>query len=235
MIPAWLHIVAVTSLGLGAASAIAIAVDVMRRPQAMGIMNLVWPLAATFGGLAIVAFYLACGRAAVGGRQAQRGPSPPMAVSVAKGALHCGAGCALGDAVAEVLLFWFPGIATWFGLGSIFHTETFAAWGLDYVLALTFGIGFQYFAIAPMRGLHLAEGLVAAAKADVLSLTAWQIGMYGVMALGLFILLPAFGSSTTAPTSPEFWFLMQLAMIGGFASSYPVNWWLVRSGVKEAM
>ncbi len=29
--------------------------------------------------------------------------------------------------------------------------------------------------------------------------------------------------------------MMQLAMIVGFATSYPANWWLVRRGIKEAM
>jgi hypothetical protein len=29
--------------------------------------------------------------------------------------------------------------------------------------------------------------------------------------------------------------MMQIAMICGFAASYPVNWWLVPKGVKERM
>ncbi len=29
--------------------------------------------------------------------------------------------------------------------------------------------------------------------------------------------------------------MMQIAMLAGFVSSYPVNWWLIRSGIKEAM
>lgn len=33
----------------------------------------------------------------------------------------------------------------------------------------------------------------------------------------------------------EFWFMMQIAMICGFATSYPVNWWLLSSGIKEKM
>jgi len=29
--------------------------------------------------------------------------------------------------------------------------------------------------------------------------------------------------------------MMQIAMLCGFVTSYPVNWWLLRSGVKEKM
>ncbi len=35
--------------------------------------------------------------------------------------------------------------------------------------------------------------------------------------------------------SVEFWFAMQAAMVAGFLTSYPVNWWLVSAGVKERM
>ena len=29
--------------------------------------------------------------------------------------------------------------------------------------------------------------------------------------------------------------MMQIAMLFGFATAYPVNWWLIESGIKEAM
>jgi len=29
--------------------------------------------------------------------------------------------------------------------------------------------------------------------------------------------------------------MMQNAMLAGFATGYPVNWWLIRKGIKEAM
>ncbi len=29
--------------------------------------------------------------------------------------------------------------------------------------------------------------------------------------------------------------MMQLAMIAGFITSYPVNWWLIKIGIKEEM
>ena len=32
-----------------------------------------------------------------------------------------------------------------------------------------------------------------------------------------------------------FWFLMQVGMIIGFATTYPMNWWLIRHGIKEVM
>jgi uncharacterized protein DUF4396 len=46
---------------------------------------------------------------------------------------------------------------------------------------LAFDILFQYFAIAPMRGLGVRGGLKAAAKADFISLTAFEIGLFGWM------------------------------------------------------
>jgi Domain of unknown function (DUF4396) len=29
--------------------------------------------------------------------------------------------------------------------------------------------------------------------------------------------------------------MMQIAMVFGFVTSYPINWWLIPSGVKEEM
>ena len=98
-----------------------------------------------------------------------------------------------------------------------------------------FGIVFQYYTIAPMRKLGFAEGVWAAAKADTLSLTAWQVGMYGFMAIAyLGSSARGLGSSSKVDTV-EFWFAMQIAMIFGFITSYPVNWWLLRIGLKEPM
>ena len=103
------------------------------------------------------------------------------------------------------------------------------------VIAFVVGIAFQYAAIAPMRGFGWRDGLVAALKADTLSITAWQVGMYGVMALLQFAVLPAVLGGRLAVTTPEFWVAMQLAMVAGFVCSYPVNALLVRWGLKEAM
>jgi branched-subunit amino acid transport protein len=98
----------------------------------------------------------------------------------------CGSGCALGDICAEWLVFTFPAIAIALGWQSVFHEKIFAVWTVDYLFAYAFGIVFQYFTVAPMRGLSFGEAIVAAIKADTLTLTAWRAGMYGFMAIAYF-------------------------------------------------
>ena len=247
MIPAWLHLLSISALVLGFATCIAITIDEITHPQRMWIMNIVWPIAALFGTLLTAGAYFRYGRRAATGatgatmnmKDVDHEPSDkiriPFAVMVGKGTLHCGSGCALGDICAEWLAFTFPVVAVWFGWHRIFADKMFAVWVLDYIFAFAIGIAFQYFTIVPMRHLKTAEGLFAAIKADALSLTAWQIGMYGFMAFANFYLFHRVLATSLHVDSIEFWFMMQLAMLCGFVTSYPVNWWLLRSGIKEMM
>jgi Domain of unknown function (DUF4396) len=55
--------------------------------------------------------------------------------------------------------------------------------------------------------------------------------MYGWVAVATFLI---FGSEIDR-ADPVFWFMMQVAMLAGFATSYPVNGWLVSVGIKEKM
>jgi len=50
------------------------------------------------------------------------------------------------------------------------------------------------------------------------------------MALVTFVFFPS-----PHPDSPVYWFLMQIGMIIGFFTAWPVNTWLIRAGIKEAM
>ena len=244
LVPQWLHLVAIISLLVAAGCAITIAVDVVRHPQHMGVMNVVWPVMALFAGPLGLWGYFTYGRLATH-EQAQaamdRGEEmphkklTPFPAMVGKGATHCGSGCTLGDIIAEWLVFFVPTILTWFGWHWLFTEKIFATWVVDYILAFAIGVAFQYFTIAPMRGLGLGKGLVAAIKADTLSLTAWQVGMYGFMAIAHFYLFGTLLGAKLATDTVEFWFMMQIAMIAGFLTSYPVNWWLLRAGIKEKM
>ncbi|MGA8757216.1 MAG: DUF4396 domain-containing protein [Stellaceae bacterium] len=244
MIPDWLHNLSIAYLLLGALSATVICFDLTRHPQHMWIMNVVWPVTALFGTVWILWQYFTYGRLATRDKAhaaKHRHEDPPnktltpFPFIVANGTLHCGAGCTLGDICAEWLVFAFPAIAVAFGWQSIFSEKIFAVWIVDYLFAYSFGIVFQYFTIAPMRGLSFAQGIVAAIKADTLSLTAWQIGMYGFMAFAYFFIFRTVLGTTLTTDTVEFWFMMQIAMGFGFLTSYPVNWWLIRNGLKEKM
>lgn len=240
----WLDILAWISLALGFASATIVAADLLTgHRQHMWIMNLVWPITALYSGPLGLWAYFSVGRLsshrrmqedkACGGQPAAK--RKPFWQATALAASHCGCGCTLGDIAAEWLAFNVPAVALAFGWGSLFpsdpHGKLFAVWLLDYLFAFTLGIAIQYFTIKPMRNLPPAEGVLQAIKADALSLTAWQLGMYGWMAIATFLV---FGHEL-ARTGPVFWFMMQIAMLAGFCTSCPVNAWLLEAGIKEPM
>ena len=174
------------SLGLALACAVIIAIDELRRPQAMAV----------------------------------------TLAQVAEGTSHCGADCALADVGTEFAI-----AAAGFTLfGSILWAEFL----LDFAVAWALGIVFQYFAIKPMRDdLSPGGAIVAAIKADTLSILAFQIGMYLFMALVYFKLFPAPHHLTAF--DPRYWLMMQIAMICGFATSFPMNRLLIGLGLKEKM
>ena len=234
--PAWLTGISIGWLLLGVLCAVVIVVDEFRHPQKMWIMNLVWPLTALFGTVLWLAAYYAWGRNDSADQgQGSHSSKPSFPAMVLKGTSHCGAGCTLGDIIAEWAAFLFPVIAIWLGWHTLFEEKTFAVWIADFVVAFLLGVLFQYFTIKPMRDLSVGQGVIAALKADLASITAWQVGMYGLMAIIQFLWFKPVYGGIAPVASPEFWFAMQIAMLGGFATSYPVNWWLIRAGVKEKM
>jgi Domain of unknown function (DUF4396) len=215
MVPDWLNVLSVVSLSIAAVCSAVVLVDVVRHPQAMAIMNWVWPITALYGGPPAVWMYVRLGRPA--------SREKPFYSSVAVSATHCGAGCVLGDVIAEFAIFF----TAFTILGSTLAAEFVG----DYILAYAFGIAFQFFAIVPMRHLSLLPGLQAAVKADTLSLTAFEVGLFGWMALSYFVLF----HPPLMPNQPAFWFMMQIGMVIGYVTSYPANWFLIRTRIKEAM
>lgn len=230
--PPWLHDLAVASLIVAILSALLILFDILRgNRQHMWIMNIVWPVTALYGSVVALYAYAKVGRLSThrAMREAKlKGEEPParkkpfwQACGLA--ATHCGSGCTLGDICAEWLLVAIP--------FAVLGRKLFGAWLVDFLCAFLFGIAFQYFTIVPMKKLSRGEGIWAAIKADALSLTSWQLGMYGWMAVMVFLI---FGHEIPK-TEPIFWFMMQIAMWCGFLTSYPVNWWLLKQGIKEKM
>jgi len=52
--------------------------------------------------------------------------------------------------------------------------------------------------------------------------------------LGLRAGIPAIRPSPT-PSLPVYWFMMQIAMVGGFGVSFPANAWLLHRGITKRM
>lgn len=223
-VPRWLEVLSSASLVIAFISMIIVVVDIFSgHRQKMWIMEVVWPVTMLYSGPLGLWAYYKFGRMSTKESNQMEKKEKPFWVSTGIGATHCGSGCTLGDIIAEWILFFFT--------VTLFGRTIFAAWVLDFILAFLFGIAFQYFTIKPMRNLSVKEGIIAALKADTLSLTAWQIGMYGWMAIVVFLII----GHEIVKTDPFFWFMMQIAMLFGFMTSYPVNWLLLKKGIKEKM
>lgn len=231
----FLNIVSKFFLFIGLFSAIIITIDLFRHPQKeMPIMNLVWPINGLWAGIFGLWAYFTIGKYRKMDMSGMDMDMSGMNMSdmdnkysefwqgVVADTLHCGAGCTLADLIGSWIFFFFP--------FSVFQNLTFGEWTLEYVLALITGVTFQYAAISPMMKEKGIKIWLTALKIDFLSLTSWQIGMYGWMAIIIFGFL-----GRLSPTTPEFWFMMQIAMCCGFFTAYPVNWWLVKKGIKMGM
>ena len=220
----WLQTAASIYVPLSILSAIVVLADIfaLGRRQHMAIMNAVWPLTMLYWGPLGLLFYAWFGRVPIHmGQDGRKHDQAPMWQATFKGATHCGAGCALGDFAGDWIAF-----ATAFAIfGSAFAGSLLLAFALAYLL----GVVFQYFSVVPMRHLGFREGVWQAVKIDTLSLLAYEVGMFVVMG-GREWLYPEL-----RPTSWTYWLLMQVAMIIGFLTTYPVNWWLIRRGIKEKM
>lgn len=246
---------------LGIVSSLIITIDIVLHPQKdMPIMNLVWPINGLWGGPFIVWAYFTLGKhrsmknmdmSSMNNMKDMKSmdmssmkdmkdmdsmtmdtkPSNNSRSSdkyshywqgIIVDTLHCGAGCTLSDLIGPWIFLLVP--------FTLFGSLTFAEWTLDYLLALLIGATFQYAAIAPMSKTSSPKTWVKALKIDFFSLTSWQVGMYGWMAIVIFVL---FGRLSVF--HPEFWFMMQIAMCLGFITAYPMNWYLVKKGIKMGM
>lgn len=256
MPPHWLIMIADVFLTLSVVSALAIVFDILGgRRQMMRIMEVAWPITALYFGPFTLWAYYAFGRSeapapgmhGMSGMAGMHGmgrmsgmhhegtsmasmdrqkvtPENPAPRSIFLSATHCGAGCVLGDIIGEWTVF----LAGWAIAGQAIWADYIA----DFLLAFLFGIAFQYFSIVPMRHLSPGEGLRAALKADTLSILAFEVGMFAWMAFARFAL---FRGHPLQPNQAAYWFMMQIGMVAGFLTTYPVNRWLIRQGVKEPM
>ncbi|WP_082235334.1 DUF4396 domain-containing protein [Halobacillus massiliensis] len=217
-----LEIISWIALGIGFISFIVVLADVIKHPQMMAVMNIVWPINSLFFGPINIWAYYKWGRIKAKNldNEDNRGTAAMNFMSTS----HCSSGCAFGDIIG-VPIVAITGI-------TIAGAAIYAHFAVEFVLAYLFGIIFQFFAIYPMnKDKGIFENFKDSIKADSLSLIAFEVGMFGWMAIVHFLLF----TNPPTPADPSFWFMMQIALILGFITSYPANSWLVRKGIKEAM
>jgi Domain of unknown function (DUF4396) len=223
MAPHWLTETAIVFLAVSGLSSIVITGAILfGQQQKMMIMNFVWPLTALWSGPLGLYFFWTLGRRRRGDEKQRKGEKR-FWQTVLIGDCHCAAGCSIGDFIGEWIVF-LAGLTI---AGSVLWDD----YALDFTFAYLAGIVFQYYSIAPMKGLSGWAGIKAALKADTISLVAFEIGMFAWMALSSRVLF----HPKLEPTEPAYWLMMQVAMLVGFLTAYPANWWLIRKGIKEAM
>lgn len=111
-----LHTIAIVSLIVAGVCLLIVVIDVIRHPQKMWIMNLVWILTPLYSSVLGLWAYYELGRlttkeniaAAKKKNEESPGKHKPFRQSVAIAAMHCGSGCTLGDIIAEWFIFFVP-------------------------------------------------------------------------------------------------------------------------------
>ncbi len=132
--------------------------------------------------------------------------------------MHCvagdGIGILAGAAIASYLTLSLPvDIALEYGLG--------------------FGFGwtiFQSLFMRDMSGGSYRRSLASTFLPEFLSMNFLMAGMMPIASLGRIAV-----GGTASPLTPEFWFIMSMALLAGFIVAYPINWWLVARGLKHGM
>lgn len=201
---------------LTAASTAYVAYDLLARTPAMGVMKLGWTLVLLYTGPVGLALYLSsCRKPAAQAHQTFVAPRWKQALG---STIHCLAGDATGIIVAGVIT---TAIGFTMGVDLVFEYAAGFAFGL---------LIFQALFRKAMRGGSYLDAIRATILPEWLSMNALMAGMIPVM-----VILMSRDMSAMEPTSARFWGVMSLATIIGGVLAYPVNWWLVATGLKHGM
>lgn len=199
-----------------ALSVVYVAYDLVTRTPEMKVMKWGWVLVTLYTGpVALVVYWLSCREPAPGTHEKFVAPLWKQSVG---SAIHCMAGDATGIIVAAVItsLLRLP-----MGVDAV----------VEYVAGFAFGLLiFQALFMKDMLGGGYWQAVKATWLPEWLSMNAVMAGMIPVM-----IILMTRDMRAMEPTSLRFWGVMSLASLVGAVLAYPVNWWLVKNGLKHGM
>lgn len=132
--------------------------------------------------------------------------------------MHCVAGDGVGILAGAVI-------------ASLFHLSRVADIFLEYLLG--FGFDWTIFQALFMRaesGGSYARSLSSTFLPELLSMNCLMAGMVPTMVWAMKHV-----PSGADPSGPAFWFVMSMALLAGFITAYPMNWWLVSHHMKHGM
>ncbi|HZP94869.1 MAG TPA: DUF4396 domain-containing protein [Candidatus Limnocylindria bacterium] len=197
-------------------SALYVAYDLITNTPEMGVMKWAWMAVTAYTGVVgLVVYLLTC-------RQPSRGTHArfvaPMWKQAMGSMIHCLAGDATGIIVAAAITM---ALALPMGLDVV----------VEYLTGFSFGLLiFQALFMRSMLGGSYAGALRRTIYPEWVSMNAVMAGMAPVM-----VVLMTADPSAMEPTSLRFWGVMSLAALVGALVGYPVNWWLVATGLKHGM
>jgi len=222
--PAWVSVLAwlVTAIGALAAVGITIDIGVGRYRQPLRAMEAVWPITAVYAGPLAWWAYYRWGRPASARwqRQHQRAPRPGPAAAAAVQTIPGGAVSFVGHTIAMPLVMW-----TGWTIGGQ------GVWPMMLLIAafaLPLLVVFEFRALTSAgRFASAGRRLWAASRISILAILAFDVGMGASMLLVAFVLM-------YSPASMAFWLVMWGGMWLGFATAYPMVWWLIRDDATHA-
>lgn len=183
---------------------------------AMKTMRWGWVLITLYTGVFGLVIYWFLHRAFA--RETPEPSEPPLWEQSVESTIHCVAGDATGILLAAVVTIW---------LGLPMNLEVMVEYAAGFAVGL---FVFQALCMKPSLGGSYWRAVKSTLLAETLSMNALMAGMIPVM-----VILMSRDMSAMEPSSLRFWGTMALAFVVGTLMTYPVNWWLVKRGLKHGM
>lgn len=201
---------------LTALSLIYLLYDLHTNTPSMGIMKLAWFLIVLYTGpVGLFIFFLSCRQPLPGTHDEYIKPHWKQSIG---SMIHCIAGDATGIILAAIVTFHlgFPN-----GLDLIFEYSTAYLFGL---------LIFQALFMKSMLGGNYFVAIKKTIFSETVSMNMVMVGMIPVMAIGRGLI-----PGGDDPKGLIFWGIASVATIAGGITAYPINSWLVGTGLKHGM
>jgi hypothetical protein len=151
-------------------------------------------------------------------RETPEPSEPPLWEQSVESTIHCVAGDATGILLAAVVTSW---------LRLPMSLEVMVEYAVGFAVGL---FVFQALCMKPSFDGSYWRAVKGTLLAETLSMNAVMAGMIPVM-----VILTSRDMSAMEPSSVRFWGMMSLAFMVSTVTTYPVNWWLVKRGLKHGM